>query len=227
VVTEDGDTPGRAYHCRQSWIRHKLKASPSQLRIMHVEGDSMVPTLHDGDEVLVDMTRQFPSPPASSSSTTAWGWSPSAWSTSPTAIRLRCGVTSDNPLFPAYECTADEIRIIGRIRWFAREICGWACRSRQAPETKKRPRDLSPGASLQRLKLASRGGQGCQRVFLLLNNGICESQAWARRHDHTEFREDSDNNRNSRDARPYFLWGRNGPRAATRMEGAECDDSCT
>ena len=40
VVTEDGDTPGRAYHFRQSWIRHKLKASPSQLRIMHVEGDS-------------------------------------------------------------------------------------------------------------------------------------------------------------------------------------------
>ena len=29
VVTEDGDTPGRAYHFRQSWIRHKLKASPS------------------------------------------------------------------------------------------------------------------------------------------------------------------------------------------------------
>mgnify|MGYP000647366956 CR=1 FL=1 len=30
VVTEDGDTPGRAYHFRQSWIHHKLKASPSQ-----------------------------------------------------------------------------------------------------------------------------------------------------------------------------------------------------
>ena len=57
VVTEDGDTPGRAYHFRQSWIRHKLKASPAQLRIMHVEGDSMAPTLLGGDAVLVDMTR--------------------------------------------------------------------------------------------------------------------------------------------------------------------------
>ena len=56
VVTEDGDTPGRVYHFRQSWIRHKLKASPSQLRIMHVEGDSMAPTLLSGDAVLVDMT---------------------------------------------------------------------------------------------------------------------------------------------------------------------------
>ena len=36
----------------------------------------------------------------------------------PPAVR----VISDNPLYPAYERTADEIRIIGRIRWFAREI---------------------------------------------------------------------------------------------------------
>jgi len=31
-------------------------------------------------------------------------------------------VISDNTLYPAYERTADEIRVIGRIRWFAREI---------------------------------------------------------------------------------------------------------
>jgi len=24
VVTEDGDTPGRAYHFRRTWIRNKL-----------------------------------------------------------------------------------------------------------------------------------------------------------------------------------------------------------
>ncbi|MGY6550229.1 MAG: N-6 DNA methylase [Roseinatronobacter sp.] len=60
VVTEDGDTPGRVYHFRRSWIRNSLKASPSQLRIMHVEGDSMAPTLLSGDAVLVDMTRRAP-----------------------------------------------------------------------------------------------------------------------------------------------------------------------
>ena len=31
-------------------------------------------------------------------------------------------VISDNKLYPEYERTAEEIRIIGRIRWFAREI---------------------------------------------------------------------------------------------------------
>lgn len=37
----------------------------------------------------------------------------------PPAVR----VISDNKLYPEYERTAEEIRIIGRIRWFAREIC--------------------------------------------------------------------------------------------------------
>jgi hypothetical protein len=36
----------------------------------------------------------------------------------PPAVR----VISDNKLYPEYERTAEEIRIIGRIRWFAREI---------------------------------------------------------------------------------------------------------
>jgi len=31
-------------------------------------------------------------------------------------------VISDNTFYSAYERTADEISIIGRIRWFAREI---------------------------------------------------------------------------------------------------------
>jgi transcriptional regulator with XRE-family HTH domain len=55
---EDGpDLAGRAYHFRRSWIRRNLNAKPSQLRILHIEGDGMAPTLLDGDTVLVDMTR--------------------------------------------------------------------------------------------------------------------------------------------------------------------------
>ena len=45
---------GRPYHFQRSWIRHKLRSTPADLRIMHVEGDSMMPTLHHGDIVLVD-----------------------------------------------------------------------------------------------------------------------------------------------------------------------------
>mgnify|MGYP002176238828 CR=1 FL=1 len=36
----------------------------------------------------------------------------------PPAVR----VISDNGLYSAYERTADEVTIVGRIRWFAREL---------------------------------------------------------------------------------------------------------
>jgi hypothetical protein len=31
-------------------------------------------------------------------------------------------IISDNPLYAPYEGTAEEVNIIGRIRWYAREI---------------------------------------------------------------------------------------------------------
>jgi phage repressor protein C with HTH and peptisase S24 domain len=122
VVTEDGDTPGRAYHFRQSWIRHKLKASPAQLRIMHVEGDSMAPTLLGGDAVLVDMTRQLPNPPGIFVLDDGMGLVAKRLEHIPNSDPPAVRVISDNKLYPEYERTAEEIRIIGRIRWFAREI---------------------------------------------------------------------------------------------------------
>lgn len=122
VVAEDGDTPGRAYHFRQSWIRQKLKANPSQLRIMHVAGDSMVPTLQDGDAVLVDMTRQLPNPPGIFVLDDGMGLVAKRLEHIPNSDPPAVRVISDNKLYPEYERTDDEIRIIGRIRWFAREI---------------------------------------------------------------------------------------------------------
>jgi len=122
VVAEDGDTPGRAYQFRQSWIRHKLKASPSQLRIMHVEGDSMAPTLLGGDAVLVDMTRRAPNPPGIFVLHDGMGLVAKRLEHIPNRDPPRVRIISDNPLYSPYEGTAEEINIIGRIRWFAREI---------------------------------------------------------------------------------------------------------
>ena len=34
----------------------------------------------------------------------------------------RVRIISDNPLYSPYEGTAEEVNIIGRIRWYAREI---------------------------------------------------------------------------------------------------------
>ncbi len=122
VVMEDGDTPGRGYHFRQSWIRHKLKASPAPLRIMGVEGDSMEPTLLGGDAVLVDMTRQLPHPPGIFVLDDGTGLVAKRPVHIPNSDPPTVRLISDNKLYPAYKRTAEDIRIIGRIRWFARDI---------------------------------------------------------------------------------------------------------
>lgn len=122
VVSEDHDTPGRAYHFRRSWIKGNLKASPSQLRIMHVEGDSMSPTLLSGDAVLVDMARKAPNPPGIFVLDNGMGLVAKRLEHIPGSDPAAVRVISDNPLYSPYERTVDEVHIIGRIRWFAREI---------------------------------------------------------------------------------------------------------
>jgi len=122
VVTEDGDTPGRVYHFRRSWIRNSLKAQPSQLRIMHVEGDSMEPSLLDGDTVLVDMARRVPQPPGIFVLHDGMGLVAKRLEHIPMSDPPRVRIISDNPRYAPYECTTDEVNIIGRIRWFAREM---------------------------------------------------------------------------------------------------------
>ena len=62
-LVEQEPANGRPYHFQRSWIKHDLRADPANLRIMHVEGDSMMPTLHDGDIVLVDLGRRTTPPP--------------------------------------------------------------------------------------------------------------------------------------------------------------------
>ncbi len=122
VVDASEETARRAYHFRRSWIRQSLKASPSQLRIMHVEGDSMAPTLLDGDTVLVDMTRRSPIPPGIFVLDDGMGLVAKRLEHIPNSEPPAVRVISDNGFYSPYERTADEIHIVGRIRWFAREL---------------------------------------------------------------------------------------------------------
>ncbi len=122
VVQDHAQSAGRAYHFRRSWIKEKLKASPSQLRIMHVEGDSMAPTLLSGDTVLVDMVRRTPNPPGIFVLDDGMGLVAKRLEHIPNSDPPAVRVISDNPVYSPYERTADEIHIVGRIRWFAREI---------------------------------------------------------------------------------------------------------
>jgi phage repressor protein C with HTH and peptisase S24 domain len=104
------------------WIKNDLKSEPSNLRIMHVEGDSTTPTLHDGDIVLVDTTRKIPTPPEIFVLHDGMGLVAKRLEHIPQSDPPRVHIISDNSFYQPYECTTDEVNIIGRIRWFAREM---------------------------------------------------------------------------------------------------------
>lgn len=122
AVVEEEFAEHRPYQFQRGWIRHQLRAHPDQLRIMRVEGDSMLPTLNDGDVVLVDMGRRSPTPPGIFVLYDGMGVVAKRLENIPGTDPPRVRVISDNPVYTPYECTAEEANIIGRIRWFAREI---------------------------------------------------------------------------------------------------------
>ena len=106
----------------ERWLRHMTTANADDLVIIRVEGDSMAPTLGDGDDILVDQGDR--------------------------GERLRDGIyvlrvdealivkrvalnpvsrrvtlQSDNPAYPDWpDLKLDEIHCIGRVIWAARRV---------------------------------------------------------------------------------------------------------
>jgi phage repressor protein C with HTH and peptisase S24 domain len=122
AIVEDEDRTGRDFHFRRAWIRDRLKAAPSMLRVMAVQGDSMIPTLNDGDVILVDMNQRNPVPPGVFVLHDGMGLVAKRLEHVPLSDPPRVRIISDNPQYTPYECTADEVNIVGRVRWYGREM---------------------------------------------------------------------------------------------------------
>ena len=101
----------------------RITAAPAGgLKLLSISGDSMLPTLEDGDLVMVDTQRCMPSPPGIFILDDGVGLVakrvdaiPNSW---PLALRL----SSDNPAYSNYRRRVDEVHIVGRVVWFARSI---------------------------------------------------------------------------------------------------------
>ena len=95
-------------------IEQELRAPPNALRVISVLGDSMLPTLCDGDRIMVDTSHRTPSPPG-----LYVLWDGTGLVTKrvtvipgdPPQVRLH----SDNQLYSPYDCHPDEINIVGRV----------------------------------------------------------------------------------------------------------------
>lgn len=56
ALVEDAEHQVDALAFKEDWIRRELRATPADLRLIYVEGDSMEPDLRAGDIVLIDHT---------------------------------------------------------------------------------------------------------------------------------------------------------------------------
>lgn len=104
------------------WLKDVTPASASDLSIIRVQGDSMSPTLADGDEILVDgselrrvptdgiwvirrddslMVKRIAIHPAHQTFT----------------------ISSDNPAYPSWtDCKPESVNLVGRVVWAGRRI---------------------------------------------------------------------------------------------------------
>ena len=121
-LAEEQPVDRSPYQFQRSWIKRDLKADPANLRIMHVEGDSMVPTLHDGDLVLVDLARRAPTPPGMFVLHDGMGLVAKRLEHIPNSDPPQVRIISDNPLYKPFSGRGDELNIVGRIRWFTRAM---------------------------------------------------------------------------------------------------------
>jgi phage repressor protein C with HTH and peptisase S24 domain len=114
----DGEPPSDdAWFLSQEWVRREFNTSPGALRLIHVKGDSMEPTIRSGSVIIVDTSNKNPSQGGIFVLDDGGGLVAKrlefVFGSTPLLIRI----ASDNQLYPAYDCRVGDVRIIGRVVW--------------------------------------------------------------------------------------------------------------
>lgn len=104
----------------------EIRVNPATVRIIEVSGDSMTRAdgggLHSGDRVMVDVSDRNPSPPGIFALWDGFGVIVKRVERIPRSDPPGFRLISDNPAHAPYELTAEEVNIIGRLKWFARRL---------------------------------------------------------------------------------------------------------
>ncbi len=110
---------GELYAFRKDWLR-AVASSVSKIVLMTVEGESMTPTISDGDTVMVDMGRTR----IKSGSIFAIGIDATVIiKRLEYLVNGRIRIISDNRQeYAPYDAEAKEIRIIGEVIWCAKQF---------------------------------------------------------------------------------------------------------
>ena len=117
----DDETETGAIAFDPLWLR-RLGARPGSLSMIAVQGESMVPTLNDGDEILVDQS--------DGAERIRDGIYVLRFDDALLVKRLalnpatrRLNIRSDNPAYPDWEdCNPADVHVIGRVVWVGRRL---------------------------------------------------------------------------------------------------------
>ena len=119
----EGDERAKAHIAFDpGWLRRIARSGPDLLSIISVQGDSMVPTLADGDEILVDQGDGaaqlrdgiYVLRIDGALVVKRLGLSP---------VARTLSVRSDNPAYPGWpDCDPAAVDIVGRVVWAGRRI---------------------------------------------------------------------------------------------------------
>jgi phage repressor protein C with HTH and peptisase S24 domain len=108
----DGELVFDTIRFSRRWLR-TMGLQPGELSTIVVSGDSMEPTLRDGDEILVDRTLR---PSRDGIHVVRLGDSVLVKRLD-TSRPGRIVLLSDNVAYPPVECPADEVQVVGRVVW--------------------------------------------------------------------------------------------------------------
>lgn len=105
---------------QRSWLRTMMRGSFDDLFVARGEGDSMQPTLLDGDIVLIDTAQRD-----IRQQDRIWAISYGDLGMIKRVRRLPAGsyqLLSDNLAVPPIECSDEEMHVVGRVIWIGRRI---------------------------------------------------------------------------------------------------------
>lgn len=103
-------------------VRHEFRARADDLRVITIDGDSMEPLLGSGDRIMVDLSQRVPVPPGIFVIWDGMGLVAKRVEHEPNSEPPKVIIKSVNPDYETYERDAEEVYVVGRVVWAARQL---------------------------------------------------------------------------------------------------------
>ena len=117
----DGEVSVATLAFQSNWIRTIASGRPEALSVIRVEGDSMLPTLADGDQIVVDTDDRERLRDGIYVLRTDDALLVKRLSVNPATRRL--SIKSDNHAYPSWDdCDPATVAVIGRVVWVGRRL---------------------------------------------------------------------------------------------------------